>query len=89
MLILLAVLVIQWPFGQSTAASGKLVGFGMRETERGSYRIAIVVAEGVRGRVRVYPSENCAIGDNVDVRLKEGPWGKRLVRGRAGQLCQS
>lgn len=89
LLLLLAVLVVLWPFGQSTAATGDLVGFGMRETERGSRPVAYVVAEGVQGRVRLYPSDRCDLGDKVEVRLKTAPWGKSVVRGRADQLCPS
>ena len=88
-LILLFVLIVLWPFGNSTSASGQVTGFGMRETEQGSYRAAYVMADGVRGRVRLYPTDKCAVGDIVDVRLVSRPWGKRLVRGRASRLCPS
>ena len=88
-LILFFVLMLLWPIGQSTAVRGKLVEFGMSETEMGSYRVAYVVADGVRDRVRLYPSDRCAVGNNVDVRIVRRLWGKSVVRGRASQLCSS
>ena len=88
-LILLAALIILWPFGTTTTATGELVGFGMRETEEGSYRVAYVIADGVRDRVRLYPSDRCAVGARVAVRVVARPWGKSIVRARASQLCPS
>lgn len=88
-LVLLAVLILLWPFGNSTTSTGKVVGFGMRETEEGSYQVAYVVTDGVRGRVRLYPSDGCAIGDEVDVRIRARPWGKSVARDLARPLCLS
>ena len=65
LLTLAVVLVIIWPGGREKAVIGEVVGFGMRETERGSYRVAYVVADGVQDRVRLYPSDSCAVGDKV------------------------
>jgi hypothetical protein len=87
LLILAVVLVIIWPSGREKAVTGEVVGFGMRETERGSYRVAYVVADGVRDRVRLYPSDRCALGDKVSVRVVPRWWGDSVVRGRASQLC--
>lgn len=87
-LIVLVAIIILWPFGKIIPATGKLVGFGMRETEEGSYRLAYVVAEGVRGRVRLYPSDCCAVGDDVNVVLVARPWGRSVGRGMATSLCQ-
>lgn len=88
-LLLLAVLIVLWPFGATTAATGNIVGFGLRETEQGSYPVAYVVADGLQGRVRLYPSDRCAIGDKVDLRIRARPWGKRILRDSVRPLCPS
>lgn len=86
-LMLLAVLIFLWPFGRSTIATGQVVGFGMRETDEGSYQVAYILADGVRNPVRLYPSDRCAVGDEADVRVVARLWGKSVSRAVAGQLC--
>ena len=87
MLILAVVLVILWSPDEGRTVTGEIVSFGWRETELGSYPVAYIVADSVRGRVRLYPSESCVLGDTVSVRIVSHWWGDRVVTRRASQLC--
>lgn len=85
--LLAVVAVVLWPSGRAVSVTGQVVGFGMRETEQGSYQVAYVVSGPVRDRVRLYPTDRCSVGDNITLRVIPHWWGDSLAVVRDGQPC--
>lgn len=72
------------PTAPTTLAYGKVVGFSVRETERGSYLMTRVRVDDRTVLVRLRPQRSCLAGDRVELRRVSHAWGHRYVAGSEG-----
>lgn len=49
---------------------GKVVGFGLHETDLGTYPVAVVQLKDIQTRVILTRSNNCRIGDDITLRKR-------------------
>ncbi len=81
-----AILLI--PNGPNSRELGVVTGFGMRETEEGSYRVMTVRIGDTVDRVRAPTRLDCRIGDRVTLSRIPHWWGStRSIAGCNGKAC--
>ena len=66
-LVLLLAALLGWP-RRGEIVVGRVVGFGLHETEQGSDLVAVVQLRGVQTSVLLGRSHNCRVGDAIAMR---------------------
>ncbi len=68
-------LLIKLPVGPPQPVQGRLISFGLHETELGSFPQAIVSVDGVSARVSLTRTSGCSIGDAIELERERRLWG--------------
>ncbi|MNT54834.1 hypothetical protein D3C72_1920220 [compost metagenome] len=80
---ILTVFALIIPTGPSARETGIVTGFGLRESETGSYRVMHIAVGSAKDTITAPSHLDCRVGDSVEVTRVKQWWGYRHAIGVA------
>lgn len=80
--------ILVWPVSDATPVTGRILSFGMRDTDQGSYRVASVSIGEATKTVRVRGFQDCRVGDAISLLQTRHWWGYRTTLPTGRQACE-